>query len=139
MTAQQGSLVLLKVGDGATPTENFTTVGGLRTTSFTHNNQTVDTTNKESGAWRELLDGAGTRSITIAGSGVFTDAASEETVRGFAMNNQIKNYQMTFGNGDVMEGAFQITSYQRAGNYNNEETYSLSLASAGAITFTPAA
>lgn len=136
MTAQKGSIVLLKVGDGATPTESFTTVGGLRTTSFTHNNQTVDTTNKDSGAWRELLDGAGTRSITISGSGVFTDAASEETVRGFAMNNQIKNYQMTFGNGDSMSGAFQITSYQRSGNYNNEETYSLSLASAGEITFT---
>ena len=138
MTAQKGSLLLLKVGDGATPTENFTTVGGLRTTGFTHNNQTVDATNKDSGAWRELLDGAGTRSITISGSGVFTDAASEETVRGFAMNNQIKNYKMTFGNGDSMTGPFQITSYQRAGNYNNEETYSISLASAGAITFTAA-
>jgi TP901-1 family phage major tail protein len=138
MTAQKGSLVLLKVGNGATPTETFTTVGGLRTTSFTHNNQTVDATNKDSGAWRELLDGAGTRAIAISGSGIFTDAASEETVRGFAMNNQIKNYQMTFGNGDSLTGAFQITSYQRAGNYNNEETYSLSLASAGPVTFTAA-
>lgn len=138
MTAQKGSLLLLKVGDGATPTENFTTVGGLRTTGFTHNNQTVDATNKDSGAWRQLLDGAGTRSITISGSGVFTDAVSEETVRGFAMNNQIKNYKMTFGNGDSMTGPFQITSYQRAGNHNNEETYSISLASAGAVTFTAA-
>ena len=135
MTAQKGSLLLLKVGDGGGPTEIFTTVGGLRTTSFTHNNQTVDATSKDSGAWRELLNGAGTRSVTISGSGVFTDAASEETVRGFAMNNQVKNYQMTFGNGDSMSGAFQISSYQRAGSYNNEETYSLTLASAGPVTF----
>ncbi|MFW0777689.1 MAG: phage major tail protein, TP901-1 family [Rickettsiales bacterium] len=138
MTAQKGSLVLLKVGDGGEPTETFTTVGGLRTTSFTHNNQTVDTTNKDSGAWRELLADAGTRSMNIAGSGVFTDAASEEMVRGYAMSNAIHNYQMTFGNGDMLEGAFQITSYQRAGSYNNEETYSLSLASAGPVTFTTA-
>lgn len=136
MTAQKGSLLLLKVGDGGTPTENFTTIGGLRTTAFSHNNQTVDTTNKDSGAWRQLLDGAGMRAISISGTGVFTNAASEETVRGFAMNNQIKNYKLTFGNGDSMTGAFQITSYQRAGNYNNEETYSLTLSSAGAITFT---
>lgn len=136
MVAQKGSLLLLKVGDGATPTENFTTVGGLRTTGFTHNNQTIDTTNKDSGAWRQLLDGAGMRSITISGTGVFTNVASEETVRGFAMNNQIKNYRLTFGNGDSMTGAFQITSYQRAGTYNGEETYSISLASAGAISFT---
>jgi TP901-1 family phage major tail protein len=135
MTAQKGSLVLLKVGNGGGP-EVFTTVGGLRTTSFTHNNQTIDTTNKDSGAWRQLLDGAGTRSITISGSGVFTDVASEEMVRGYAMNNQIKNFQMTFGNGDVLAGSFQITSYQRAGNYNNEETYAITLASAGTVTYT---
>lgn len=135
MAAQKGALMLLKVGNGGGP-ETFTTVAGMRTTSFTHNNQVVDTTNKDSGAWRALLDGAGTRSITISGTGVFTNAATEETVRGFAMNNQIKNYQLTFGNGDSMTGAFQITAYQRAGNYNNEETYSLSLASAGAISFT---
>lgn len=136
MAAQKGSLVLLKVGNGGSPTETFTTIGGLRTNSFTHNNQTVDTTSKDSGAWRQLLDGAGIRSITLSGSGVFTDAATEETVRGFAMNNQIKNYQMTFGNGDSMTGAFQITSYQRAGSYNGEETYSLTLASAGTVTYT---
>lgn len=136
MTAQKGSLLLLKVGNGGSPTETFTTIGGLRTTSFSHNNQAVDTTNKDSGAWRQLLDGAGTRSISISGNGVFTDTAAEETVRGFAMNNQIKNYQMTFGNGDSMVGAFQITSYQRMGNYNGEETYALTLASAGTVTFT---
>ena len=136
MTAQKGSLLLLKVGDGATPTENFTTVGGLRTTGFTHNNQTVDASNKDSGSWRTLLEDAGIRSVTISGTGVFTNAASEEAVRLIAMNNQIKNFKLSFGNGDSMTGPFHITSYQRAGNYNNEETYSLSLASAGAIVFT---
>lgn len=136
MTAQKGSLLLLKVGDGATPTENFTTVGGLRTTGFTHNNQTVDASNKDSGSWRTLLEDAGIRSVTISGTGVFTNAASEEAVRLIAMNNQIKNFKLTLGNGDSMTGPFHITSYQRAGNYNNEETYSLSLASAGTIVFT---
>ncbi len=138
MTAQKGSLVLLKVGDGATPTETFTTVGGLRTTNFTHNNQTVDATNKDSGAWRELLDGAGTRSVSISGSGVFTDSAAEETVRGYAMNNAINNYELTFGNGDKLSGPFQITSYQRAGSYNDAETYSITLASAGQVSFVTA-
>lgn len=138
MTAQKGSLVLLKVGDGATPTETFTTVGGLRTTSITHNNQTVDATNKDSGAWRELLDGAGTRSVSISGSGVFTDSAAEETVRGYAMSSSVNNYELHFGNGDKLSGAFQITSYQRAGSYNDAETYSITLASAGQVSFTGA-
>lgn len=129
--------MLLKVGDGADP-EVFTTIGGLRTNSITHSNQTVDTTNKDSGAWRELLAGAGTRSVSLSGSGVFTDSIAEETVRGHAMSNVINNYEMTFGNGDSMTGPFQIASYQRAGSYNGEETYALTLVSSGAITFTTA-
>lgn len=138
MAAQKGSLVLLKVGNGATPTELFTSIGGLRTTSFTHNNQSVDATNRESGAWRALLDGAGMRSISISGSGVFTDSAAEEAVRGFALSNSVRNYELTFGNGDKLTGPFQITAYQRAGSYSDAETYSLTLASAGQVTFTTA-
>lgn len=137
MTAQKGSLLLLKVGNGGTP-ETFTTVGGLRTTGFTHNNQPVDATSRESGAWQQLLGGAGMRQVTISGAGVFVDSAAEESVRGFAMNNQIRNYQITFGNGDSMTGPFLITSYQRAGSHDGEETYALALASAGAVTFTAA-
>lgn len=137
MVAQKGSLLLLKVGDGGDP-ESFTTVGGMRTTSLTHNNQSIDTTNKDSGAWRQLLDGAGIRSISISGAGVFTDSTAEETVRGLAMSNSINNYQLNFGNGDVLTGAFQITSYGRSGNYNDEESYTITLASAGTITFTAA-
>lgn len=138
MAGQKGKLVLLKVGDGQTPTESFATIGGLRTTSFNLNNQSVDATNKDSGQWRELLDGAGISSLSISGAGLFTDAASEETLRGYAFGNNIKNYELHFGNGDVLSGAFQVTSYQRSGNHNDDETYSISLESAGAVTFTVA-
>lgn len=134
MTAQKGSLLLLKVGDGEV-SESFATVGGMRTTRFVLNNQLVDATHKESGAWRALLDGAGIRSITISGNGIFTDAASEETMRGLAFANSVNNYQLSFGNGDVLEGAFQITSYERAGEYDGEENYAVTLESAGEVVF----
>jgi TP901-1 family phage major tail protein len=137
MTAQKGSLLLLKVGDGQ-PSETFSTVGGMRTTKLILNNQSVDATNKDSGAWRSLLSGAGIRSVVISGNGIFTDAASEGTVRGYAFANSIKNYKLTFGNGDILTGAFQIASYERAGEYDGEESYALTLESAGTITFTPA-
>ncbi len=138
MTTQKGSLVLLKVGNGGAPTETFTTVGGLRTTEFNHNNLSIEVGAIETGAWRQILEGAGLRSTVISGTGVFTDSAAEEMVRNYAMSNSIKNYELTFGNGDKLSGPFQITSYQRAGDYNSEETYALSLASAGIIAFTTA-
>ena len=137
MVAQKGSLFLLKVGDGGGP-EVFTTVGGLRTTSFNINNGTVDVTNKDSSGMRELLAGGGIQTMSLSGDGVFTDIATEETLRAQAAANSINNYQIVAGNGDVWQGAFQITTYQRNGSFDGEEAFSVSLESSGAVTFTAA-
>ena len=80
MAAQKGSAMLLKIGNGGSP-ETFTTVGGLRSTSITQNDEAVDVTTKDSSAKRQLLAQAGVQSLTVSGSGVLTDAASEATMR----------------------------------------------------------
>ena len=136
MTSQAGSLVLLKAGDNGSP-ETFTTIGGLLLTSFVHHNKGVDVTTKDSNGWRVLAEW-GTKSVSISGSGRFEDSAAEETVRSNAMNGYIRNYQITFGNGDVLSGQFQILAYQRGGSNTSIEVYTLSLASSGPITFTTA-
>lgn len=135
MAAQKGSLFVLKVGDGASP-EVFATVGGLRITAMTINNGQVEITNKGSGGARELLAAAGIQAMSIAGSGVFTDVAAEETVRSYAAANSINNFEIVAGNGDKWEGAFLITSYERGGDHNSEETFGIRLESSGAVTFT---
>ncbi len=137
MATQKGVLFLLKAGDGGGP-ETFTTVGGMRATSFQINTTTVDVTNKGSGGMRELLAGGGIQSMSLSANGTFSDSAAEETVRSQAAANSINNYQIVSGNGDEWEGAFQITSYQRSGNFDGDEQFSISLESSGAITFTAA-
>jgi TP901-1 family phage major tail protein len=72
MPAEKGSAFLLKVGDVALPPD-YATVAGLRTTQLSINGDAVVITNKGSGAWRELLSGAGVRSVSVSGAGVFTD------------------------------------------------------------------
>ena len=72
MAAQKGSAMLMKVGNGGSP-ETFTTIGGLRSTSLTINNESVDVTNKDSSNKRTMLAAAGVQSISVSGSGVFTD------------------------------------------------------------------
>ena len=58
MAAQKGSALLMKIGDGASP-EVFTTIGGLRSTSISLNEEAVDVTTKDSsGKYRELLGAA---------------------------------------------------------------------------------
>ncbi len=133
MAAGKGSSFLLKENSTGTPA----TVGGLRSTSMTINGEAVDITTKDSNAFissgndkaRDLLQGGGVRSMSITASGVFTDSSTENLVRGFAFDGAIQNYDLVFSDGSKIAGAFLITSYERAGEFNGEETYSLTLES----------
>ena len=142
MAAGKGSSFLLKENSTGTPA----TVGGLRSTSMTINGEAVDITTKDSNAFvtsgndkaRDLLQGGGVRSMTLSASGVFTDSSTENNIRGFAFDVAIQNYDLVFSDGSKISGAFLITSYERAGEYNGEETYSLTLESSNTITYTNA-
>ena len=132
MVAQSGSLMLLKVANNK---GNHVVVGGMRTTKFILNNQSIDITHKESGKWRHLLGSAGISSLNISGSGVFTDQKSEAMVREIAFANNIASFKITFGNGDILGGPFIISTYERSGTMFEEENYNLTLESAGSIHY----
>ena len=134
MAAQNGSGLLLKIGDGASP-EAFTTVGGLRSTSITLNDEAVDVTTKDSSSLRALLANGGVQTISISGSGVFTDAASETTLRGKFGASSFSNFQVIIPDFGTYTGAFMVASLEYAGEYNGEVTYSVTLESSGTITF----
>lgn len=135
MTPHPGKDILLKIGDGATP-ENFSTVAGLRTKSISLNAETVDVTHAESeGRWRELLSGAGVRAASVAGAGVFLNDEAAENVRSIFFNGAIRNWRLILpGFGEIV-GAFQLVNLDYAGDHDGEATFSLSLASAGALQF----
>lgn len=134
MAAQKGSAMLMKVGNGASP-EVFATIAGLRSTSLTVNNESVDVTNKDSAGKRTYLAAAGVQSISVSGSGVFTDGSSESTIKTNALADTIDNYQFVVPDFGTFTGAFQVTSLEYAGEFNGEVTYSMSFESGGAITF----
>lgn len=134
MAAQKGRNFFLKQGTAT----GGTTLAGMRTTGLTINNEQVDITNKDSGGWRTLLEGAGTQSLDITVEGVFTNAAVEHTVRSYALANSINAFGLLFGDGDYIDGSWAISNYQRAGTFNAEETYSFTLLSSGQPTYTSA-
>lgn len=135
MTAQSGKDLLIKLDiDG---TGNFQTVAGLRATRISFNAETVDVTNLDSaGGWRELLAGAGIRSASLSGSGVFRDAATDARARDVFFTGQVPLFQVVIPDFGVVEGAFQMTALEYAGSHDGEATYEMSMASAGALTFT---
>ncbi|MBI3433531.1 MAG: phage major tail protein, TP901-1 family [Proteobacteria bacterium] len=135
MAAQKGKDLLVKFHDGTA----FVTVAGLRTRRLTFNAETVDITHAESaGHWRELLEGAGVRRAAVAGRGLFKDAVSDAVVRQAFFDAAIRSCQVVIPDFGTIEGAFQITSLEFAGEHNAEVTYELSLESAGALSFTAA-
>ena len=138
MSAQKGKDLLIKIGNGASP-ETFTTVAGLRATTLGFNAQNVDVTNSDSvDQWRELLGGGGVKSATVSGSGVFKDAASDAALRTAFFNQTLSNWQIVIPSFGTVAGPFKLASLQYDGPYDGELKLSLSLASAGALTFTPA-
>lgn len=132
MTAQKGKDLLVKIADGA----GFTTVAGLRTRRLAFNAETVDVTHAESAnRWRELLDGAGIKRAAVSGRGLFKDASTDTLMRQTFFDGTIVNYQIVIPSFGTVQGPFQLTSLELAGEHNGEVTYDLALESAGELTF----
>jgi TP901-1 family phage major tail protein len=131
---QKGSALLMKIGDAASP-EVFTTIGGMRSTSLTLNDEMVDVTNKDSSNARTILAQGGVNSVSVSGSGVFTDSTSEGTLKGKFNISALTNYQFLVPDFGTFTGAFMLTTLEYGGEYNGEVTYSFTFESSGAITF----
>ena len=132
MSAEKGSAFLLKISDGADPPV-FATVAGMRTTQMSVNGEAVNVTSKDSGGWRELLSGAGVRSVSVAASGIFTGSTAETRIKTNALAGTLDDYELSFESGERMRGAFLVTRLDYAGDHNGERTYALALESSGAV------
>ena len=135
MAAQNGKDLLVKMDMNGTGL--FQTIAGLRATRISFNAESVDVTSLESqGGWRELLSGAGVKSASISGSGVFKDAGTDERARQLFFDGETPAFQVIIPDFGIVEGPFQVTSIEYAGSHNGEATYEMSMASAGALSFT---
>jgi hypothetical protein len=144
MLLQQGSGIfvangnnfLVKLGNGATPTELFTTIGGLRNAGISLSNKLVNCSNLSTGKWQSLVSGAGFASVAVSGNGFFTDSAAENTLCSLAFSRAVNNYQIIMGNNYVISGGFIVSAYKRTGALNLQEGVEIALESTDAILFT---
>ncbi|WP_299843153.1 phage major tail protein, TP901-1 family [uncultured Roseovarius sp.] len=135
MAVQNGKDLLVKID--LTGSGDFQTVAGLRATRISFNAESIDVTSLESaGGWRELLGGAGVKSASISGSGIFRDEASDERARQIFFDGETPPFQVVIPDFGTVEGPFQVTAIEYAGSHDGEATYELSMASAGQLSFT---
>jgi predicted secreted protein len=137
--AQPGRLFLLKVSDGTSPT-TFVTVGGVRATSMTLNNNPVDITNVASNGYRELLPDGGVQSFSMALEGIM-DSQTQGAVLLFtaARNRTLIECQIVSGHGDEFRGNMAVNQFQRNGAFDNAEVFSCQLESSGQLLYIPGA
>ena len=91
MAAQKGKDLLSRSPTArASPPSRACARGGIA-----FNAETVDITHAESAdRWRELLDGAGVKRASIAGRGLFKDAATDALMRQTFFDGAVKNFQI---------------------------------------------
>jgi TP901-1 family phage major tail protein len=132
MPAQSGAAFLLKITNGATPAV-YQTIAGLRTTQLSINGDTVVVTHKQSGGWRDLLSGAGTRSVSVSAAGIFLGSVAENTVRTRALDGTLDDYELSFEDGAKLRGKFLVQRLDYAGDFNGERSYTMQLESSGPV------
>ena len=135
MSGQKGRDVLIKIGDGEDP-EIFVTVAGIRAKTFSLNARTVDGTSGESPeAWRELIAGAGVKSASVSGAGVFKDSASDALIQQAFFAQAVAAFQLIMPDFGTLEGPFLVEALDYSGDHDGEAAFAITLASAGALTF----
>lgn len=141
MAKKLGRALLVKIGDGG-GTEVFTNLCGLNSKTLTINNSSIDVTTPDcatpGGAlWTETLSGL--KNVSVSGDGFFEDSASELRMNTVAMGaDNICNFQIVVPDFGTYAGAFRIASLEFGGETEGGVTYSVSLESSGAVTFTAA-
>lgn len=140
MAKQLGRALLVKIGDGATPTELFNNLCGLNSKSMTINNSLIDVTTPdcttpEGALWTESLNGV--KNVTFSGDGFFEDSTTELRMNTVAMQADPKcNFKVTVPAFGTYSGSFYITSLEWGGETEGGVKYSISLQSNSAVTFT---
>lgn len=134
MAGQKGRDVLIAILDGAHG--GYVTIAGIRAKSISLNARAVDATSADSpDGWRELLAGAGVKSASVSGAGVFKDAVSDALLREAFFLQAVTEFRLVLPDFGHLEGKFLVEALEYSGDHDGEAAFSITLSSAGALAF----
>lgn len=128
MSAFVGRTVVVEVAGAS--------VAGARTKSFTIANEPVDITSDDDNGFRTMLSLAGTKTLDMSIEGVTKDGALIALASG--SSGLIEDVEITFPGVGTIAGDFFVASVEIGATYNEATTFSASLQSSGAYTYTAA-
>jgi predicted secreted protein len=128
MTAFVGRKAILKKG--------LITIAAVRSRTATINNEPVDVTSDDDNGFRTLLADPGTKTMDISFEGVAKDATMLTLI--MSTTDILDSFSILFPTIGTLAGDFVVTSFEMGAPYNEAGTFSCSLQSSGAFTFTAA-
>jgi predicted secreted protein len=110
---------------------------GVREKSLTINGEAVNVTSDEDDGVQVLLAEDAESSVSIELSGVTKDTILRvaKLAGGSALRKAVS---LTYANGDELAGNFQLGAYSEGQPYNEAVTFTATLMSTGAVTYTAA-
>ncbi len=127
-----GNKFTIKIGDGSSPSENFSVIEGLKVSGFKISNRIIDSNVLGGSRWQKLANG-GIANFMIEASGLFSNTSAEQVLETAAFSGIIKNYQILFGNNNSITAPFLVSEYNRNGNIAEYEQVRFVLTSAGEV------
>ena len=108
---------------------------GVQTKGLTVNNEMIATTDDNSSGWQEFDAIPGAKSVELPISGMIKNLELLRAIMG--TGSQIYAVTLTYPDGSSVSGDFGLANYTETGEFNTAYTFDVTLASSGAITFTP--
>ena len=130
--ARKGNLFSIYTLDSSTGV--LTLLCGLQSTSVTINQEGVDTTDNCSNQWRNMLEGAGVRSLSISGNGISRNFGS--ILAAHVQNQQIYTLIVN-AVGQVYAGFCHISSISLSGAHNGADLFDIALESSSRVQYIP--
>lgn len=128
MAAAKGRELLVKKGS--------VVLAGIRTKGVSINNEPIDITSDDDAGYRTLLDDAGTMSVDLSVEGITKDAVLRAAASA-GTGLMLTDITVEYPDGATLAGDFYLASIEETGTYNEAVTFSASLQSSGAYTYTP--
>lgn len=119
--------------------KNNGTIAKVRSKQITINNEPIDITSDDDAGWRKLLADPASRSVDISFEGVFDSTALILiAASATATAPLLTDITVVIEGIGTFSGDFHLSTVGLSGDYKDATIQSGSLASSGAITFTPA-
>lgn len=130
-----GSAITVDATDATVNFVAYKTIGGLRTSTASLSADAVEISNHGSNQWKELKAGAGMRSMSISGAGVYNNSTNYRSMETSMLANALVSLAfLDLDGGRIYSASFKINSLEASGEYDGEASFSMSADSSGSVS-----